>query len=113
MLNRPEGADMDCDAPPYPIIRACRKLGFETPEDVRWCRRGSAVTPEPTGWKRFAPRLWNLLFGRFNAEPRGCPCVRRPPALNRCTFTMSSGREVGYLIGQCSRCRTIIWEPAE
>jgi hypothetical protein len=114
MRNPPEGADMDCDAPPYPIIRACRKLGFQTPEDVRWCRRQRGAAQPTAGWKLLAPRLWDLLLGRrkATARPAGCSCAQRPPALHRCTFTMSSGREVGYMIGQCPRCRTIVWEPA-
>ena len=30
--------EIDGDAPPYHIVRACRQLGFRDPEEVRWCR---------------------------------------------------------------------------
>ena len=33
--------EVECDAPPYPIVRACRKLGLIAPEDVRWCGMGT------------------------------------------------------------------------
>src|SRR4051812_46320857 len=30
--------DVVCDAPSYPVVRACGRLGFHDPQDVRWCR---------------------------------------------------------------------------
>lgn len=30
--------EIESDATAYFIVRACRKLGFQAPEDVRWCQ---------------------------------------------------------------------------
>jgi hypothetical protein len=40
--------EVDCDAPPYAIVRACARLGFRSPPDVRWRR----LTPrqQPGRW---------------------------------------------------------------
>jgi hypothetical protein len=38
MLKRLGPIDVDCDAPSYMIVQACRQLVMQSPEDVRWCR---------------------------------------------------------------------------
>ena len=35
--------EIDCDAPPYPVVQACRELGFRSPEDVAVDRLGIAL----------------------------------------------------------------------
>ena len=34
MSSRLGPLQIECDAPPYMIVSACRKIGFESPEDV-------------------------------------------------------------------------------
>ena len=36
---------IQCDAPNYAVVQACRKLVFRTPEDVRWCRWDEFIAP--------------------------------------------------------------------
>ena len=31
-------SEIECDAPAYSVVQACRKLGLQSPEDVRWCQ---------------------------------------------------------------------------
>jgi hypothetical protein len=31
--------DVCCEAPEYPIVEACKQLGFRSPWDVRWLHR--------------------------------------------------------------------------
>jgi hypothetical protein len=47
-FNQFETLGIECDAPPYGIVRACHKLGFLTPEDVRWCSAGKARKQQAT-----------------------------------------------------------------
>lgn len=90
-----------CDAPPYPIVKACGGLGFLFAQDVRWCRadrRGLQRSPVLIPWAR----------GRAPS----CSCGQPVPALESYTFTFVSGGQAQYYLGQCGRCRTIYWDKA-
>ncbi len=99
---------VECDAPPYPIVRACRKLGMNEPEDVRWCRKGHH-SRRSHGWIHF---LTNPFWGREEAEEHLCVCGRQLPILESYCFTFQTGEQVEYEMAQCPRCRTIYWEKA-
>jgi hypothetical protein len=110
MSSRLGTLDIECDAPSYPIVRACRKLGMHMPEDVRWCRR-SRARPRESGWRSFlASPFWGHLLGRDEASERTCVCGNPLPELECYAFTFHTGEEVEYQMAQCSRCRTIYWE---
>jgi hypothetical protein len=110
MFSRLGPIDVHCDAPSYRIVQACRRVGIESPEDVRWCRVSHFLSQVP-GWKGlFHTDTWKKLLGRGGPEERTCSCGHKLPNLDRITFTFSSGGEVTYLIGQCGGCRTIFWE---
>jgi hypothetical protein len=102
--------EIDCDAPPYPIVRACAKLGFRSPLDVRWRR----VKPheEPEGWEKVLSwRPWRLLRGAARRHREACFCGAPRPHLEMCIF-IGYGHRARYVIGQCGRCRTIFWDEA-
>jgi hypothetical protein len=80
--------DIVCDAPPYPVVRACQRLGFRDPQDVRWCR------------------------ANHFAAPRSCACGQTLPPLESYTFTFVTGNQASYLLAQCRRCQSIYWEKA-
>jgi hypothetical protein len=102
--------EIHCDAPPYPIVRACRRLGFAVPEDVRWCRL-SRFLSEPEGLLELLPfPLWKTFFGRKGPRPRRCTCGQELPRLEKYRFTFLTGSEVEYLLGQCGRCQAIYWD---
>jgi hypothetical protein len=104
--------DMECDAPPYPIVRECRSLGMRDPEDVRWCRLVRSP-PGAAGWcGLFTVPSWRSDSARASSGSR-CSCGQPLPALTRYAFRLSSGREVVYRIGQCPRCRTMYWSEGE
>ena len=44
MANPLGPIEIDCDAPPYAIVRACQRIGIRTPEDVRWARLSHFLT---------------------------------------------------------------------
>jgi hypothetical protein len=101
--------EIDCDAPPYSIVRACRKLGMREPEDVRWCHKGRR-SRRPQGLIQLFSPLWGHLMGH---EPPGgtlCVCGYPLPMLESYSFTFLSGEQVEYEMGQCPHCRTIHWE---
>jgi hypothetical protein len=104
--------EINCDAPSYKIVEACRKIGLETPEDVRWCRRSQFVHTAAR-WKGFfSADSWKRLLGRAPDDAKKCSCGARLPSLDRVTFTFTTGTEAIYLLGQCLRCRTIFWDEA-
>src|SRR5947209_6856744 len=102
--------ELQCDAPSYPVVRACRRVGVESPEDVRWCRLTHFLN-QAFGWKGlFHPLTWKKLLSRAHGDEQCCSCGEKLPNLDRVTFTFTTGREESYLLGQCVRCRTVFWE---
>jgi hypothetical protein len=51
-----------------------------------------------------------MLWESGAAEDTGCFCGEKLPVLTLHIFTLSSGKELSYYLGQCGRCRTIFWE---
>lgn len=94
--------DVECDAPSYTVVRACSEIGIEAPEDVRWCRLSHLLNPSGGGH--------GLLPRRGRAAKRRCFCGEPLPQLQSYLITFNTGREVYYLLGQCSRCHTVFWE---
>ena len=98
--------DMSCDAPPYPIVQACRRVGLRSPEDVRWCRQ----QPQRRGrWPHFF-RAWPKWLGGTDSADPICSCGQALPEPVLCTFTYADGREVDYTISQCGHCQTVYWD---
>lgn len=99
---------VECDAPPYSIVRACRKLGMSEPEDVRWCRKGRHSRRH--GWIQILTTpIWGRLLGG-EAETSACLCGKPFPLLESYCFTFQTGDQMEYEMGQCPRCRTIYWD---
>ncbi len=101
--------EVECDAPPYSIVRACRKLGMREPEDVRWSQKGRRLRRTQSLMQLFGP-LWGHLTGREPPEGSLCVCGFPMPMLESYSFTFLSGEQVEYEMGQCPHCRTIHWE---
>lgn len=101
--------EVRCDAPPYAIVRGCRQIGVRSPEDVRWYRLSHFFLEHS---KEHPMVLFRLLGMGQRVGPPVCTCRENLPDLDRVVFTLSSGTQVSYLIGQCSRCRTVFWEEA-
>ncbi len=109
MASRLGPIEITCDAPPYDIVEGCREYGFQSPMDVRWCRR-SHLTDEQPGWLRqLCWHPFGTLLGAGAAEP-GCFCGEPLPALRRYWFPLFCEKETSFLLGQCHRCLTIFWE---
>jgi hypothetical protein len=87
-----------CDSPPYTVVRACRQLGFQEPEDVRWSRVNRALPGQDGPW------------AFFRAQEHACRCGVKLPLLERCTFALRTGERMSFFLGQCPRCRTMFWE---
>jgi hypothetical protein len=109
MTGRLGSLEICCDAPPYQVVRACERLGFRCPADVRWYRLDhlgpTAVAPGPASlW------FWKRLLGWGRSREQSCSCGEPLPALEGCTFTLISEKEVQFRLGQCGRCRTIFWQ---
>lgn len=112
MSNHLGPLQVECDAPPYAIVRACRKLGMNEPEDVRWCRKGRR-SRRHIGWIQFLTSpIWGRLLRAGEPEGPTCSCGTSMPLLECYCFTFQTGDQVEYEMGQCPRCRTIYWEKA-
>jgi len=102
--------EIECDAPAYSIVQSCRKLGFQAPEDVRWC-----PVEEVASKPRQRPAWLSLghlksLFARVEPRSPTCICGAERPKLQGYWFTFLSGKESQLLLGQCHRCKTIFWK---
>jgi hypothetical protein len=105
--------EINCDAPPYPVVQACQRLGIRSPEDVRWRRLSQVFAGEGSQRTAAHNALWKLFFGWGQpaiAGGRTCTCGQKLPELGKFTFTYRSGKEATYLLGQCRRCLTIFWD---
>jgi hypothetical protein len=109
MFGRSAPFDWECDAPSYNIVQACQRLGFYAPEDVRWCRL-SHLGQHRVDWREFLRRPWRLLQGLTRSTGKTCFCGQALPGLEMCTFTLISGKEISYVMGQCRRCHAIFWD---
>jgi hypothetical protein len=109
MPNRLGPLEVHCDAPPYNIVRACNMIGMQSPEDVRWCRLSQLVGAQ-AGWREvLKQQSWRALLGMTQPEYGVCRCGQKLPILERYTFTLISGNQTSYFIGQCSRCHSVYW----
>jgi hypothetical protein len=100
-----------CDAPPYGIVRACCRVGFGSPADVRWERLHEHLRAQEKRGSLLSLRTWKAFFRR-GPKPRACRCGADLPEMALYQFTTVWGKRTGYLLGQCRRCRTIFWEEA-
>jgi hypothetical protein len=101
--------EIDCDAPPYPAVRACEGFGFHSPLDVRWLRLSRA--PEVIEGRR-GVSFWLRFLGLGAARGRICRCGRRLPGLRwYCLPALPPGESL-YQLVQCDRCHTIYWDRA-
>jgi len=103
---------VECDAPQYTVVRACREIGLDSPEDVRWRRMSNFRQRREVLSNLFGSRVWEGLFGGKEAPAITCTCGQLLPTLETCSFLFASGRTQAYNLGQCRRCRTIFWEEA-
>jgi len=105
--------EIDCDAPPYPVVKACERLGFHSPLDVRWCRISHFLPNCGERGHGGGISLWMWLLSKIRPQDITCTCGVPLPILDWYTFTFLSGKDLTYHLGQCSRCRTIFWEEGE
>lgn len=103
--------EVNCDAPDYVIVQACRQVGLQAPEDVCWRRIRNFLTQRARGggllfelWKKL--RFWNI------PAVRTCTCGRAFPELKKIIFTFNTGEVEAYFLGQCDRCHSVFWESA-
>jgi hypothetical protein len=108
MANRLGPLEIDCDAPRYEVVRACQKVGFHSPLDVRWCRLGRFL--EERARREKEPSRVLRWFTR-PGHPT-CYCGQGLPDFTRCEFLYPNGVSRTFRLGQCPRCRAIFWEAA-
>ncbi len=108
-MSTPLGSiDICCDAPPYPVVQACRQLGIRSPEDVRWLRMSEFRTRQDRGQHGPPLRFWKMLWNRGGRAAKTCTCGEPLPDLR--LVTLDAGATASYLLGQCGRCRTVFWD---
>jgi len=107
MPARGEPLDLNCDAPPYRVVQACRAIGLKSPEDVRWLEAGGLLARRGERVGSPVYHYWNERRA-FNAAG-SCSCGGELPFLEGYLFVLSSGAELLIAFGQCGRCNTIYW----
>jgi len=103
--------EIQCDAPPYSVVRACQRVGMRNPEDVRWVRLSHFLQQTENRRDMLSVQVWKALLG-VGAGVGNCSCGQCLPNLERYTFTFRTGNQSSFFLGQCSGCRTIFWEEA-
>src|SRR2546430_14262814 len=102
MANRLGPIDILCDAPPYSVVKACRTLAMQAPEDVRWFRMSYFLNRQ-AGWPETLSRqTWKSMLG-VNQGPGGkkCSCAHELPGPVQDTLTYITGQEAPDLPGPC------------
>jgi len=112
MFSRSGQLEIWCDAPPYAVVRACKRCGFHSPLDVRWCRLSRFLNGQGHRKGIFVLRLWHWLFGRRRPREHTCTCGQPLPGLKKYGFSFLSKKVNDYLLCQCRCCRTIFWDAA-
>lgn len=101
---------IDCDAPPYEVVKASDRIGMRSPEDVRW-RRQSTPNSGASRRKSVVGRLWHLLFAFGLPEnEEKCRCGGILPERHSIRLRTLGGVEIRYALARCGRCRTIVWD---
>jgi hypothetical protein len=105
--------EIECDAPPYPVVQSSRRCGILSPEDVRWARLSRFLLERSArAHGSFWCAPWNLFNGRGQPAGKSCSCGRPLPELRRVTFSFDTGVSLCYALGQCPCCRTVFWDEA-
>jgi hypothetical protein len=110
MARELQPLEIICDAPPYSIVKACRHIGLESPEDVRWCHALHYI--ELHGYRPAVRNRsgWNELLALLGPQSMKCSCGGKVPPLSD-FHVLSGNADSGlYHFGQCRRCKTIYWE---
>jgi hypothetical protein len=112
MSNKLGPIDLVCDAPQLAIVKACERLGFRSPMDVRWQRLSQFFAEREKQQETQGHSLWRWIVRGGQASRNACSCGEPLPILEWYTFTFISGQLVYCSLAQCPRCRTIFWEDA-
>jgi hypothetical protein len=78
-----------CDAPPYPIVKACEDLGFLSPLDVRWARLSQANKDTVKAHAELTSLAWGAAHRRWGAGS--------DPYLWRATLATATLHVSGYV----------------
>ena len=101
-----------CDAPSYSIVRACQRVGIQSPEDVRWLRMSTFRCQQPDRTFRALSSLWEFFLGSRRPVGGAWACGGPLPELERVVVTFDAGEEMVHLLGQCANCRIVFWDVA-
>jgi hypothetical protein len=98
------------DAPPEPLVEGCEQLGMVQSPSVRWSRVNRSESQRRRWLAPVAARLG--LTGEAVSKPKqvACDCGQQMIWLLKYRFTLDTGEQLDYRIGQCERCQTIHWD---
>jgi hypothetical protein len=110
MSNPLRPIEICCDAPPYQVVQACRRVCIQSPEDVRWLRLSEFRTRQDRRQQGPSLLFWKMFGKRGEGAARTCTCGEPLPELRLVVVTFNTGDKASYLLGQCGRCRTVFWD---
>ncbi len=105
--------DVECDAPPYEVVRACTCVGLHRPLDVVWHHRARYAARRARQAGLFSLAAWRRLLGLAEPQDSLCGCGRAQPPLRRFTVVFASGQFTAYEFGQCPHCGAVFWDGPE
>src|SRR6266699_1246588 len=92
--------DVSCEAPPYPIVKACQLVQFKRPEDVRWLRASNYLEFMGNRLEGLEVDTWKSFLSSQGPIGTSCSCGRRLPLLDKYQFFFASGSRTHFLLGQ-------------
>ena len=110
MLSRLGPIEICCDAPPYEVVQACRRVGVRSPEDVRWLRMSEFRTRQDRSQRGPSMRFWKMFWKKSEHAAGTCTCGQPLPALRPVVVTFKPGEKAYVVLGQCSSCHSIFWD---
>jgi hypothetical protein len=105
---RKKSMDIICDAPRYEVVRACRFVGIQTPEDVVW-REVHRYLQESGHPGMRAGKTWREVING-DGPPARCTCGTELPWLVEYEFELPDGASVTHPVAQCQSCHAIYWQ---
>jgi len=107
MADKLHPLDIRCDAPPFPVVGACQKVGFHSPLDVRWYRLSHFLAARSS---RPSTPAGAQVFDTKPAQKTTCTCDEPLPKLEQYAITFVLEKVADYRLGQCRRYGTMFWE---
>jgi hypothetical protein len=110
MLLNFNTSKLEWDCPPPPVMEGCERIGIIAASAGGWSRVSEVGTLR-SGWLgHLATRFSSNRGHAGKRREAACTCGEHIVLLVKYRFTLDTGEQLDYWIGQCERCQTILWD---